>query len=420
MSATFWFLLEYSVFFALVALVFGLVGWWLRGPGPDSRAADLESQLAEQQRIARAAMDERDAIRTSVRDSSTHVSEAAHLVEENQSLASANSQLESELATARRELNTRSEALAAALATASNLESENAQLLSQSAAALSDSSHRSQRVETELETLKTAHDHQIAELQRQLTGAPQVDPAVIERLESENARLLAEAAQNAQRAETELNALKTAYDHQVAESQRQLAEAPQVDPAPVEKAKPKPTPKPKAPRAKKKSSAARVASGPDRLAQIEHELAPQLAVLAALTQERDDWEKRVHTLENQSLPDPAGLGLSRRSLVGSQERLTAAQDAAKSLQNQQRALQKALAQSAELPEDDLTQIKGIKTVLSDHLHAHGIRTWRQIAEWTDDDLAAFSELLAFKNRATRDNWREQARQLHEATHGPLV
>ena len=33
---------------------------------------------------------------------------------------------------------------------------------------------------------------------------------------------------------------------------------------------------------------------------------------------------------------------------------------------------------------------------------------------------AFSELLAFKNRASRDNWREQARQLHEATHGPLV
>ena len=404
MSATFWFLLEYSVFFALVALVFGLVGWWLRGPGQDNRTTDLEAQLAEQQRIARAAMDERDAIRTEVRDSSTHVSEAAHLVEENQALASANSQLESELTTARRELNTRAEALAAALATASALESDNAQLLSQSAAALSDSSHRSQRAETELETLKTTHEQQIAELQRQLAEARQVDPTVIEHLKAENAPLVAE---NAKLAEIERQAPQI------------TPTAPQAPSSP-ETAKPKPAPKPKAPRAKKKSSAAPVASGPEKLAHIEHELAPQLAVLAALTQERNDWEKRVHTLENQSLPDPAGLGLARRSLLGSQERLTSAQDAAKSLQTQQRALQKALAQSAELPEDDLTQIKGIKTVLSDHLHAHGIRTWRQIAEWTDDDLAAFSELLAFKNRATRDNWREQARQLHEATHGPLV
>ena len=50
-------------------------------------------------------------------------------------------------------------------------------------------------------------------------------------------------------------------------------------------------------------------------------------------------------------------------------------------------------------------------MLSDQLHALGIRTWRQIAEWNDDDLRAFSELLAFKNRATRDHWQEQARLL---------
>jgi predicted flap endonuclease-1-like 5' DNA nuclease len=462
-SATFWFLLEYSVFFTLVALVFGLVGWWLRGPGRDSRSADLERQLAEQQNLARSAMDERDAALAEARDGSTHVSDAARIIEENQALENANIQLQNDLRTARHELNAQSETLAAALTTAARLEAENARLLSQSADALTDSSHRTQRAESELAQLKTAHEAQIAELQRQIDPSaierltaeaaqnaqraeselaqlktaheaqiaelqPQIDPSAIERLTAENARLISEAAQNARRAESELAQLKTAHEAQIAELQRPLEKPltavppPAAEPAAVAKPAPKPKmAKPKVPRSTK--STATAVSADDKLAQIEHELAPQLAVLAALTQERDDWAKRVHKLENQSLPDPAGLGLSRRSLIGSQERLTTAQEAAQSLQNQQRALQKALSQSAErgeLPGDDLTQIKGIKTVLSDQLHAHGIRTWRQIAEWNDDDLAAFSELLAFKNRATRDNWREQARQLHEATHGPLV
>ena len=67
--------------------------------------------------------------------------------------------------------------------------------------------------------------------------------------------------------------------------------------------------------------------------------------------------------------------------------------------------------SVSIPDDDLTKIKGIKGVLSDQLHALGIRTWKQIAEWNDDDLRAFSELLAFKNRAARDHWQEQAKLL---------
>ena len=38
---------------------------------------------------------------------------------------------------------------------------------------------------------------------------------------------------------------------------------------------------------------------------------------------------------------------------------------------------------------------------------------------TEEELRGFSELLAFKNRAVREKWREQARALHEAAHGPL-
>ena len=144
------------------------------------------------------------------------------------------------------------------------------------------------------------------------------------------------------------------------------------------------------------------------------DLFPQLGTLAALVQERDSWQRRVTALESKTPRDPAGLALARRSLEGSQKRLDEAQSAAAAVESRERVLQKALEQAAQLPpesEDDLTRIKGIKKVLRDKLHAHGIRTFRQIAEWTDEDLHAFSEILAFKNRATRDKWQEQARAL---------
>ena len=144
------------------------------------------------------------------------------------------------------------------------------------------------------------------------------------------------------------------------------------------------------------------------------DLFPQLGTLASLVQERDSWQRRVTALESKTPRDPAGLALARRSLEGSQKRLDEAQTAAAAVESRERVLQKALEQAAQLPpgtEDDLTRIKGIKKVLRDKLHAHGIRTFRQIAEWTDEDLHAFSEILAFKNRATRDKWQEQARAL---------
>jgi large subunit ribosomal protein L21 len=53
-------------------------------------------------------------------------------------------------------------------------------------------------------------------------------------------------------------------------------------------------------------------------------------------------------------------------------------------------------------------------VLQEQLHALGIRTFQQIAAWTDDDVEAFSELLSFKDRAKRDQWVKQAQELMAA------
>lgn len=159
-----------------------------------------------------------------------------------------------------------------------------------------------------------------------------------------------------------------------------------------------------------------------KIAAFEAELAAQQPASAALTQEHEGWQRRVGKLEGAMPADPAALALARRGLAESGERLRAATSEAGRLQKLIRVLRRAgenAAVLASVPDDDLTRIKGIKQVISGQLHAHGIRTWRQIARWDAEELGVFSELLAFKNRAEREKWREQARALHEAAHGPL-
>jgi predicted flap endonuclease-1-like 5' DNA nuclease len=264
-------------------------------------------------------------------------------------------------------------------------------------------------------------------------GAPQPEspapdpalPARIAELEAEKQSLLENSAQQLQQhreqlealraehresrqnAEKRLQDLQTAFSAQKAETdalREKLAQAEtslrELESRPIAPPAPQPAAPPPPPAAKP--------------AAPQTELFPQLGTLAALVQERDAWQRRVTALESKTPRDPAGLALARRSLEGSQKRLDEAQSAAAAVESRKRVLQKALEQAAQLPpgaEDDLTRIKGIKKVLRDKLHAHGIRTFRQIADWTEEDLHAFSEILAFKNRATRDKWQEQAREL---------
>jgi predicted flap endonuclease-1-like 5' DNA nuclease len=405
-SSTFWFLLEFTVLLALAAGVFAWLGWMWRGSERGDRVKKLQDEVEEQRRMARTAMDERDAARaeTSNAGGSVHVSDAAPLIQANEALEGENSRLREQRKT-----------LEARLAT---LQADNAQLFSQSSASLAEALKKTHQLEADL-AVAQAFASEVSTLRQQLADAKVAHQSEVSTIQQ---KLSA-----ADEAGEELSALTTELQkvqNEFAALQRKLAEAPPPAPAPVvqpvveapahaptakvEKAAPKP-------RATKKKAATSTAhNAQEKLAQIETALAPQLAVLAALTQERDDWQRRVTTLESKTPPDLAGLGLARRSLASSAERLSEAQAAVESLQNQQRALHKTLQQATALtsvPADDLTKIKGIKGVLSEQLHALGIRTWRQIAEWNDDDLRAFSELLAFKNRATRDCWQEQAKLL---------
>jgi predicted flap endonuclease-1-like 5' DNA nuclease len=184
--------------------------------------------------------------------------------------------------------------------------------------------------------------------------------------------------------------------------------------------KPKRVRKPTAAKAKaeKESKADKVAKpakafadAQSTLIRLETELLAKQILLTAVRQERDDWQRRVSTMREKG-KDPAGLGLAQKSLARAEAAVSTAATAVAHLEHQRSALHRSLEQSATITsDDDLTKIKGIKAVLRDHLHAFGIRTFRQIAAWTDEDVEAFSELLAFKDRAKRDEWVKQAQEL---------
>ncbi|MCB1930066.1 MAG: hypothetical protein KDH17_18785 [Rhodocyclaceae bacterium] len=65
--------------------------------------------------------------------------------------------------------------------------------------------------------------------------------------------------------------------------------------------------------------------------------------------------------------------------------------------------------------DDLKQIAGIGPGLEKKLNAEGIVTFRQIAEFTDSDIARLEQtVIKFPGRIERDGWVAQARKLADA------
>jgi predicted flap endonuclease-1-like 5' DNA nuclease len=80
------------------------------------------------------------------------------------------------------------------------------------------------------------------------------------------------------------------------------------------------------------------------------------------------------------------------------------------------ATENALPQSATAP-DDLTQLRGVGSVMSAKLHAAGIHTFRQLARLSESELAALDQSLKLQGRASRERWQQQAQSLHLETHG---
>jgi predicted flap endonuclease-1-like 5' DNA nuclease len=68
--------------------------------------------------------------------------------------------------------------------------------------------------------------------------------------------------------------------------------------------------------------------------------------------------------------------------------------------------------------DDLKLIVGVGPVLERMLHSLGVATFRQIAHWSERDIAEFdARLPEFPGRIVRDQWVTQARALHQSKYG---
>ena len=63
--------------------------------------------------------------------------------------------------------------------------------------------------------------------------------------------------------------------------------------------------------------------------------------------------------------------------------------------------------------DNLRRIRGIGRVIERMLNEAGIDRIAQIAEWSEQDVAHYSEFLGVSGRIERDDWIQQARQLTE-------
>ena len=69
------------------------------------------------------------------------------------------------------------------------------------------------------------------------------------------------------------------------------------------------------------------------------------------------------------------------------------------------------AAAADTGADDLKTLSGVGPALEKKLHEAGVTTFKQIAEWNADDIAAMDEKLSFKGRIEREGWVEQAKAL---------
>jgi len=72
---------------------------------------------------------------------------------------------------------------------------------------------------------------------------------------------------------------------------------------------------------------------------------------------------------------------------------------------------------SEKPEqsDNLKRISGVGPV--EKLNGLGIYTFKQVADWSEENITEFDDLLSFKGRIERDNWLQQAADLHNEKYG---
>jgi predicted flap endonuclease-1-like 5' DNA nuclease len=78
------------------------------------------------------------------------------------------------------------------------------------------------------------------------------------------------------------------------------------------------------------------------------------------------------------------------------------------------------APAASNDSDDLAQLRGVGDVIRGKLQEQGIHSFRQIAQWSSDEIEHFSQALGCGERIQRDDWVGQARRLHQEKYGEEI
>lgn len=152
----------------------------------------------------------------------------------------------------------------------------------------------------------------------------------------------------------------------------------------------------------------------DRLAMEVRQIEESLAGITADQARTQSEQERVAAA---APADKAALKAAAKEGKDAVRRLEQANESLERKRRQLRAITRSLAAAEDgLIVDDLTRIKGIKTILNAKLREHGIFSFRQIAQWDEEDRQAFGEMLSFKNRMVKDGWQDQARALHREAH----
>jgi large subunit ribosomal protein L21 len=76
-----------------------------------------------------------------------------------------------------------------------------------------------------------------------------------------------------------------------------------------------------------------------------------------------------------------------------------------------KAVKVAAPAAAAMDASNLSLISGIGPTIEKKLRAAGIKSWNDIAGWSEADVVKWDEELALRGRATREEWVEQAKEL---------
>jgi predicted flap endonuclease-1-like 5' DNA nuclease len=136
------------------------------------------------------------------------------------------------------------------------------------------------------------------------------------------------------------------------------------------------------------------------------ELQAKVAELEPAAKEAESLQWRVAELESDN-----GEKVALRKRLYELEPLAAENE---SLKRRLLELEARPAQHAEA-DDDLQQIRGIGPAYARSLKALGIRSFAQIAAWTDEDITAMAQALKTRpDRIRRDGWIDRAKELLQA------